>query len=504
MTFYIQIFLLLFYACTLGSCSLGSEPWEEWNNSEATQTQTGEIVEEQTKLTWSEEMVRNKIETIRKRLALKWLIIDWDAYYREWQLPLALKKYQDFYEQNNNDNLIKKKIADTYFEMKKFLSALNYYKKMEEIDVATRTNMNQALWYTSDIKTQLGRSMLSSQSSELHWESEIWIYNTISLACIVDFHNCKLQLDEYFWPKNIETTEDSQYELIWEEGEKKETLIEYIPLKNLKTAIENYRNFQLDDVLLKNAYIVWAYFWDEMYNLAIILWEKILEERPGYKPIIKIIAQSYFELWDYENVRKVLGQYYEIDDKDPAVSYMLWVVNTKLGELVLSNIYFSKALSLWYTPSTNVYRQLVHNYYSLDNEEKIRNTFKDMIKFEENLEAIDLSLGIYYHILWEDLITAQKWSKMWQEIFPDSTDFYGYEGWIHRENWKLDLAEAVLETGLELDSKNPFVIINLAYTKNEAWQIGAALIYFKRIIKDFPTTEFALMAQTEIDTLSQK
>lgn len=461
------------------------------------------LVEENT----SEEIVQNKIETIRKRLALKGLIIDGDSFYRDWQLPLALKKYQDFYKKNNNDDLIKEKIANTYFEMKKYASALNYYQRINLLSNEASKKMNLTYWYTTDLSNTWSISSLITSLKEIHKDNdEIEFYNTNSLYCLTDFHECKVAFDKHFTTTASQANQtDGGYEVIGEE-ETQETLpnISHNELKNIKEAIETYRNFQLDDVTLKDTYIVAAYFWDEMYNLAIELWEQILAERPDYKPVLKIVAQSYFELWEYEPARTALGKYYEIDDEDPAVAYMLGVINTKLRDYVLSNIYFSKALSLWYTPSTNVYRQLVHNYYTLENEEKIRATFVDMVKFDTGITDLDLSLAIYYHILWEDYSTALQWSQLWQEIFPENTDFYGYEWWIYREQWNFEKAKLTLGKWLELDSENPFIIINLWYLQLSQGNPWAALVYFKKVASNYSGTEFEIMAQREIDSLSKK
>jgi len=43
---------------------------------------------------------------------------------------LALESYISALKQNPNDKKVIKKIGDTYFEMKKFPSSYNYYKKL--------------------------------------------------------------------------------------------------------------------------------------------------------------------------------------------------------------------------------------------------------------------------------------------------------------------------------------------------------------------------------------
>jgi hypothetical protein len=42
-----------------------------------------------------------------------------------------------------------------------------------------------------------------------------------------------------------------------------------------------------------------------MYSIAQVLGEKLLEEKPDYKPVLKIVAQSYYELGIYDTSRSV-------------------------------------------------------------------------------------------------------------------------------------------------------------------------------------------------------
>jgi len=477
-----------------GSCNL-----QEVDNTDTHSTWSS-IVVEKTQEELNEEIVRERIETIRKRLALKWLIIEWDSYFRDWQLPLALNQYLNFYKENPNDDLIKSKIWDTYFEMNKFSSARKYYNEIEQKTPEIEEKIFLNLWYTTNLNTPALYPRLLSEIETSFNDDEIIFYSKTLLSCLSNFHECKKEFWYYFWPSEKETNAEWEFEVIWESDS--ETSISYPWLQNIKNAIVNYRNFWIDDVSLKDAYILWALFEDKMYTLSIKLWEQILEDRPWYKPVVKIIAQSHFYLWDYEAARDALWDYYENDDEDPAVAYMLWVTNTKLREYVLANIYFSKSLALDYNPSVNAYRQLIHNYYVLEDEEKIRSTFKNMVKFETEIEDIDLALWIYYHILGEEYQTALTWSKRGQELYPENSDFYGYEWWVYREQWKNEASIDILETGLELDSNNPFVIINLAYSETQIGNTWKALVYFKKVLRDFQDTEFAIIAEEEIVKLS--
>lgn len=148
---------------------------------------------------------------------------------------------------------------------------------------------------------------------ELPEDQEYYFLN--SLLCSSDFHACKKSFGEYFWPETPEIVIEGEEEIV------KETT--FPELLAIKQAIQSYRNFQVDDVYFKDAYIIGAYFSNEMYNLAILLGNSLLEEKKDYKPIIKIIAQSHYELGNFEESRSMFNTYYEIDKTDAAVVYSL-------------------------------------------------------------------------------------------------------------------------------------------------------------------------------------
>lgn len=436
-----------------------------------------------------EAIVQQKIETIKKRLALKGLIIQWDTYFRNQQLPLALKKYLEFYKQNPWDDLIIQKLADTYFDMKKYGSALNYYTQLTHFDAVKRKSLMMSFLYSSDIWEPTFPTTLSKFMNEYNFPEQEVYYYTQSTSCLLDFHTCKEWFEAYFgtlWP---------DWDLI---------KIDYAPLLDISAAIENYKNFQVDGVYLKNAYLIASWYSSWYLPLAIELGKDLLEEKKWYKPVLKIISQSYFELWEYEKARETLWEFYKIDETDPAIAYMLWVVNEKLKEYILANIYFNKALTLWYMPSISVRRQIIHNFYLLDNTVNLLSSFKDLIEKESVIEENDLWLAIYYHIIHDKLEQALIWSKKWNILFPESWDFYAYEWWILREQWRLKEALDVLTAGTKIDASNQFIYINIAYTLAEIKNTPASLIYFKKVVALDAQTEYGIQAQKEIDLLTKK
>lgn len=72
---------------------------------------TEEVQEAQkTEKELSEEAVRKKIETLRKRFAVKGLIVSGDIHLKNDEYVHALKKYLEAYNKNKNDSVILKKI----------------------------------------------------------------------------------------------------------------------------------------------------------------------------------------------------------------------------------------------------------------------------------------------------------------------------------------------------------------------------------------------------------
>ena len=448
-----------------------------------------------------EEIVRQKIETIKKRLALKWLIIEWDSYYRGGQIPLALKKYLEFYKQNPEDPVINKKIWDTYFGMHKYGSAINYYSKIDEKSSEDLHKIALSHIYNTPLDSPEKLEQLKGKILSLEFPKQEEFYYLNSLACSENFHECKKVFGEYFWP----TEEENTWEEIQQDENRQENAQEEVQpllpeLNAIKQAIQNYRNFQVDDVYLKDAYIIGAFYKNKLFSISIDLWEKLLQEKIDYKPILKIVGQSYFELWEYEKARDVFTRYYEIDPNDAWVSFTLWIINTKLRDYVLANINYHKALDLEYSNASDIYRQLIHNYYLLENDQSMLQSFVNLIETWD-YESEDLGLAIYYHIIHEDYETALKWSKLWQEKFTETWNFYAYEGWILREQWDIETALEILTKWNDIDENNPFILINLAYTHIHNDNTSAGIVILKTILFNSPNSEFARMAQQELENL---
>lgn len=231
----------------------------------------------------NQETVQSKIEKIKKRLALRGLISQGDEYFQNDQLTLALKNYLQAYRQNPQDEQIIKKLADTYFELHNYTTASRYYKELLSSPNFDTNTLALSIMYGSDITTPAGKVTAVSEIQKIGLSEEDYFYYETAIACVSDFHNCKIAYDEY--GKISEVSETGT-----------QTEITSNNLKEVKKSIENYRNFQVDDVTFKNALIIGTFYTNKNYPIAIELGKQLLEERESYKPIVKILADSYFKL----------------------------------------------------------------------------------------------------------------------------------------------------------------------------------------------------------------
>ena len=484
----IIIFSLIIWLTS--SCSLWKNNADNITTSEVTQS---EIIEEKeipkTEKEINEQIVKNKISNIKKRLALRWLVIRWDIYFNNDQAALALKEYLSVIKETPDDENLMKKIWDAYFKLSKYNSAYTYYTKIKDIDILNKDRLILSYIYTKNVQSETDRQNILAEISKYSLNEEETFYYTNSLLCVTDFHGCKVAFDE-FTQREIPQPE------AWEEPTQQE---EHPGLKEIETAIENYRAFQVDQVYYKNALIVWAFYKNGLYPVAIALWEQVLTEKSDYIPMYKIIGKSYFDMWDYKRAKQELAKYYNIDKKDPGVIFLLGEINAKLHEYVLSNIYFNKALEENYKPSIDVRRKLIYNYFLLDNTERILLNFKNMVEQEESPEAEDMQLAIYYHIIAERYEESIAWSNKWLELFPEEEMFYGYLGWIYKLQEQIEKAEENLQAWLEINSKNPMLNLNMWLIQKGKWEKVKALLYFRKAVKENKDWEFWLVAAEELE-----
>jgi len=417
--------------------------------------------------------IKRKIILKRDSYAQKWLIQEWDAFFENNQLVLALRSYNKALKKTPWDINLIKKIWNTYFEMKKYETSLKYYKELIWTNEAENEKIILSYIYSINFENNLDISNIFKNIDELKVNSEDSFFYKTSIKCLIDRNKCISSFEEYIEKWKWNNNKNINYVKKW---------------------LENYKNLQTQKEYFKHTQVLAAIFQSKLYPISNILWDKILEKQDWYLPVLKIVAKWYYELWNYKKAKEYLKRFDKIDSKDPNVNYLLWIINIKLHEYILSNIFFNKALKLWYSPKANVSRRLIYNFYLIWNEEKMMSEFVNLIENTKNINETDYSLAIYYSLINWKTIQANKWINKALKLYPKNDNFYWYKWWVYKEAWEYDNAKRYLLLWYNINKKNPLINLNLWIVNMESWNLLKAKIYFKNTITQDSKWDFWKLA----------
>lgn len=463
---------------------------------------------------------KNQISELKKKLALKWLIVKWDLSLEKWDYTNALLKYIQINKEIPNDKSIVQKIWDVYFEMKKFDKAYQYYSKIKDYDKLDKNKVVKTLFSSVSLNTK--HMIFIRNELKTLWlnEQQLYYYNT-SLECRVDFSKCRKDFQDYFDNRNNQKNVNWTWAVIKQEY--------FEDLEKIWNAIENYKNFQVDDLNYKWALIAWAFFENWLYPIAIETSKSILKSKSDYKPMIKIIAKSYYELWNYIQAKLYLIEYTNLVKDDSEINFFLWVIYEKLNEYVLSTIHLNNAIDNWYEDKLDVYKRIVYNYYELWDMNKIVNTFNLMIKnCKDKLTENDYSLAIYYNLVNDKNKIAKDITSEALIKYPESELINGYMWWLlmdeankkpippknstaswttveeNNKQYLMNLyseADRYIEKWLKKDYNSPMLNLvkwKLEYSRGDK---NKAIIYFKKTVSIDWNWEFWKMAKQEMKNI---
>lgn len=419
-----NLLLIILFSILIVSCGKNNNINEdEIASLEEFFTDTWAKLEEEEEKTQVEISREKKMEEIKKKLALKWLISKWDMYFGDREYTIALTQYLKVLKDLPNDKDTLKKIWDIYYEQKRWPKAYEYYKKAKDFSwLDTRRAIYSLI--NSSYNWDFDINEINKEIDSFNLSKQESFYYKNSLICTSNSSKCRANFEEFF-------------KKLWEENE-----ITFNDLEKIKDTLINYENFQLEDLDYKSALVTWTFYTNWFYFVALKTWQNILKNTPDYKPIMKIVAKSAYELWDYNLAKELIISYNKIETNDVDASYFLGRIYEKLWEKVLSSVHFTKALNLWYTDENDIRRRLIFLYYELDDTTKMLNMFKDMLESDDkDLTINDYNLAIHYLIANDELKIAEKYSKEAIEKFKDSELFYTYYAWILLQNEKLTIEQ---------------------------------------------------------------
>lgn len=450
------------------------------------------------------DSANDRLDTLRKRIELQWLITRWEMYFNNQEYTTALTQYLQVYNRIPNDNDTNLKIWDIYYNLKRFWRAYEFYSNIKNYPNLDRKKAIYSFLNTIDSKKswswELNEINREIDSLWFIWQENFYYKN--STICINDFSLCRLNFEEYF--NKFDKTNNEKLSW-WEEIE---NLIE--ELQNIKNAFLTYENFKIDDLWYKSALVTWAFYVNWFYKIALETSKNILEENKWYKPILKIAAKSAYELWEYIEARDFLIEHNKLESNDAEVSYFLWRVYENLNEKVLSIIHFNRAISNWYNDIADIQRRLIFIYFELNDTDKMLKAFQDLIDSNnKNLNINDYNLAIYFHIINWDLETALKYSNIAKNKYSNSELFYWYYSWImlQEENISISqerLIENNIKKALEINEENPMILMVKWIQESKKWNFEEALKFFRRAMENDKTKEYSESTKYFVDETIKK
>lgn len=448
------------------------------------------VVEVQKVLTVKEEKqlaVKEKIQRIRKKVALKWLIIKWDENFNNQEYTQALTKYLQIHKTLPEDVGITQKVWEIYFQLGRFAQSYRYLR-----DNIWKSKSNPSLiakgLIFANYEKNTGSGYIKEELDSIPLNSQEAFYYYTSVSCLENYKDCKTRFS------------DTYKENSW-------SGIVFAPLKNINNALKNFDNFQSKDENYKDALLAAAYYQNGLYPLAITVSEHILSKQNDYIPVLKITAKSYYELWNYKEAKKYLNLLNKIDNNDPEVSYFLWIVQEKLHEYLLSIIHFQNAIASWAKNSIDIRKRLVYSYYELWENEKMLTTLLQMAqKNRKQLSIPDYNLILFYLLLNDRFKYGEVVSTNAIEDFPESELFYAYNSWAHleKENPDIITIDSQVQKSLEINNKNPLVLFVQGKVEIYKGNSSRWFVLFKKLWAYDKSWEFVELAKNELLKIEQQ
>lgn len=448
--------------------------------------------EKQEKEKLTKEEAKEKINNIKKKIALKWLITKWDLAAKEQNYISALIKYKKVLKDLPFDRELNEKIWDIYVNLKDYKNAFKYYKKILNF---TNFDNNKALisfLNSKDISTK-NVDVILKEIDNFKISKEEKFYYKNSVICINNFEKCISNFETYF--QNLKKANQK---------------IKNEHLKSIKTAEENFKNFKSKDNYYKKSFLAWAYFENNFYLIAIEIAKQVLEEKKDYKPMMKLIAKSAYEIWNYNIAKIYLKELKKLDYNDSEITYFLARVYEKLNDKTLAIITYKKSIKDWYKNINDIRRRLIFIFYDLWEMEKVVEEFNQIIDSKsKNITLTDYNLAIYYNIVKWDLKTAKKYSEEAIKKYPNSEVFYWYLSWIILQKEKISKIEYEyvrknINKAMSLNSENSMILmVKWIYEAKMKNNIGS-IMYFKKAKEMDKSGEFEKIINSWIEKVEME
>ncbi|MDD2916260.1 MAG: hypothetical protein PHH70_00240 [Candidatus Gracilibacteria bacterium] len=395
--------------------------------TDPTGTGAGEVGVERTQTGQTKE---ERLDESKRRKDFRSVIRKGDYFSLKNDQETALRYYLNAYLRLKDDNVLERKIAGVYFDLKDFENAYRYYSRVPFVDLedVEKKKMLSSLMFDEST------SIKSSEIQKLGLsEDEVRHYSYVE-NCYTGIHNCVVSLETY----------SGSYE----------------PTMKFKNIIDTYMKVS-SDFQYRNILLAGAFFESKEYLAGAKIAAEITEKRPDYKIAYKIAGYCNYELGKYKEANTYLGKYYAFDSKDVATAYTLGLINYYLEDYSTSNLYLNTAVLNGYTPKTELERRLMYNYYVLGDKKGMMKIFRHLLK-EPDVTEDDFIVAVHIAIEGNDVSKGFLWANEGIGKFPDSSMLYALRGELDLQNKDMDHAIDDLTKASSLDARNPAVALGFA------------------------------------------
>lgn len=230
-------------------------------------------------------------------------------------------------------------------------------------------------------------------------------------------------------------------------------------IQALRETLQSAKGTSEDELYIR-ALLIGRLYEQKSYLAVKKIGTEILQTRPNYHAVLKMVGYSDYELGNYNESAKILERYYSIEPKDVEVAYMLGIVNYFKEDYSTSNLYFNSAVLNGYQPKTELERRLVYNYILLGDTVGAFKIFRFLLD-ESDVMAEDFQIALFTADQAGEHSKVALWSRKGLAKFPNDAVLHAYAGAAATRTQDYPEAEQFLVQARQLDPKQPIVSLEL-------------------------------------------
>ncbi len=422
----------------------------------------------QSETLWESEHSLSELDAARRRVALRSIIRKGDYYSARNDANTAIEYYEKAYEKIQEDPKIALRLANSYLEVKKFRKASDIFIKfnLSNFDEAAKLKVIASIMYddTRENTKEIIHDLSLAEGTKAY------------LYLIDDCAKKATECAHY-----IQSSQSTDYRI-----------------QSLREAVQSAKGTSEDEIYIR-ALLIGKLFEQKSYLAAKKIGMGILEMRPNYKVVLKIVGYSNYELGHYAEAAKDLEQYYKLVPEDVEVAYMLGIINYYESDYSTSNLYFNSAVLNGYTPKTELERRLVYNYVHLGDTTGAFKIFRFLLD-EPDVLAEDYHIALFTAEQAQEYSKVSLWSRKWLQKFPDDPMLLAYAGMVSMRMQDMDEAESYLIRAYELNPKESLISLYLGKFHIQKQEYGEARDY---LVDAIAVDQWGYFAEESQKLLSQ-